>query len=138
MPATRQHFRRFRKNQNGATAVEAAIVFPILIMCLFTVIGIGTFMYGSHQAQRTVEQTARQARVLHNPTQAQIETIMMQNTKSAMFGTYEPSVRLITQFDGSYAELIITYNFSIDLPVVDQLVMKSNASTQVKLREMPV
>lgn len=132
------NFRRFRKNQDGATAIEAAVVFPLLFVCLFTVFGVGTFMYGSHQAQRSVEQMARKARVLDSPTQAQLETLMIQDAKSAMFGTYEPSVRLITQFDGDYAELMITYNFKFDIPVVDQLVLKSNAVTQVKLRQMPI
>lgn len=95
-------------------------------------------MYGSHQAQRSVEETARKARVLNSPTQTQLESLMIQDAKTAMFGTYEPNVRLITQFDGDYAELTITYNFKIDLPIVDQLVMKSNAVTQVKLRPLPI
>ncbi len=137
MRSVSQHLKRFRGNQDGATAIEAAVVFPLLMICLFGVVGMGSFMYGGHQAQRTVEETARQARVINSPTQTQLETLMIQNVKPALFGTYEPSVRLITQFDGDYAELMITYNFKFDLPILDNLQLKSNASTQVKLREMP-
>ena len=128
---------RYRKDQKGATAIEVAVVFPILILCLFTVLGIGTFMYGGHQAQRTVEATARQARVISSPTQTELETLLKANTEDTIVGTYSPSVRMISQFDGSYAELVITYDFKLNMPLMDRLVLQSKAVTQVKLRDMP-
>ena len=58
--------------------------------------------------------------------------------KNAMFGTYEPKVMIVNQFDGDYAELAITYNFSFDFPILDLIDMQSVSKTQVKLRFIPI
>ena len=129
---------KYKNNNEGATAIEAAVIFPILITCLFAVFGMGSFMFGSHQAQRSVEETAREARVLDSPTEVELVALLKNNMKSAMFGSYEPAVSLIAQHGGNYAELNIVYTFQFDVPFLDMLKLNSVATTQVKIREMPV
>jgi len=131
-------FRALVKDEDGASAIEAAVVFPILIGCLFTVFGLGTYMYGSHAAQRTVEETAREVRMVDMPTKETLYAMLKENTGSAPFGTYTPTVTMKSQFDGSYAELNIDYNFQIDVPFLNYLKLKSVARTEVKLRDKPV
>jgi len=133
----RHKTRTFWKNRDGATAVEAAIVFPILIASLFAVLGMGSFMYGSHQAQRVVEETAREVRMVHAPDKAAIETVLAANMKKAPFGTYTSTVTMLSQHGGSYADIEIAYSFRFALPVLDKIVMTSDAKTQVKIRDMP-
>ncbi len=125
-------------NKDGVAAIEAAIIFPILIACLFAVLGFGVYMFGTHQAQRVVEQTARQARVVSEPTKGDLLSLLNTNMKKPPFGTYTPDVILISQFGGSYAELSVEYNFSFDFPFLGNLGLTSNAATEVKLREMPI
>ena len=132
-----KQIRKYIGNKDGVAAIEAAIIFPILIACIFLVLGFGTYMFGSHQAQRMVEETAREARVVHEPTEEQLLALLNQNMKSAPFGTYTPNVVMVTQFGGEYASLAVDYNFSFEFPFVGDLGMTSSASTEVKLREMP-
>ncbi len=133
-----QILHKFLRNKDGATAVEAAIIFPILFMCLFGIFGIGSFMYGSHQAQRTVEATARLAWVEHEPTRDDLLALLNENMQNAPFGTYTPSVQLLTQHGGEYAELLVDYEFTFDFPFINQFEFNSTAKTQVKIRSMPV
>ncbi len=116
------------------------MVFPILLMCLFGVIQVGIYMFGVHQAQRTVEESARIARVISAPTQDDLLQVLKkaQNTKYEFLGTYEPSVLMVSQFDSTYAELKIIYTYKLDLPFVDRYSMKNESVVQVKLRELPV
>jgi len=133
-----QMLRKLVRNKDGATAVEAAIVFPILFLCLFGIFGVGSFMYGSHQAQRTVEETARQAWVANEPSQSDLLALLNQNMKNSMFGTYTPSVEMVTQHGGEYAELLIDYDFNFDFPFLNKFDFNSQAKTQVRIRQMPV
>lgn len=116
------------------------MVFPILLMCLFGIIQVGIYMFGVHQAQRTVEESARLARVISQPTKEELLNVMKdaQQTKHKFLGNYEPSVLLISQFDSTYAELKITYTYRLNLPFVDKYSMKNESVVQVKLRELPV
>lgn len=129
---------RLRKDNQGATAIEAAVIFPILIAVLFAVFGIGSYLYGTHQAQRTVEETARMARIMDQPSLNEISALLNQNMKTTMFGSYQPNVTIINQFDGNYAELAITYNFEFDFPVLNLIDLQSVSKTQVKLRFIPI
>lgn len=129
--------KKYKHDQDGATAVEAAIVFPILIMCLFFVFGMGTFMFGTHQAQRSVESTARKARVVDQPSQTDLLALLTTDLKDAPFGSYTPQVIMLTQHGGEYAELQINYTFNFDFPFLKTMELKKTAKTQVKLREMP-
>ncbi len=132
-----QALKKLKRNKDGATAVEVAIVFPLLIMCLFVVLGVGVYMFGTHKAQRTVEQTAREARVLSEPTETELEALLDQNSTPPPMGSYQSDAVMLTQFGGEYARLIITYNFSFEVPFLDKLNLKSESVTEVKLREMP-
>ncbi len=138
MKVISKYLHRYQNDKEGATAVEAAIIFPILIAVLFAVFGIGTYLYGTHQAQRTVEETARMARIMDQPSQDELSALLKQNMKNAMFGTYEPNVTIVNQFDGDYAELAITYNFNFEFPLLDLIDMQSISRTQVKLRFIPI
>lgn len=116
------------------------MVFPILLMCLFGIIQVGIYMFGVHQAQRAVEESARIARVISEPTHDELIQVMKkaQSSKYAFLGNYEPSVLMISQFDSTYAELKITYTYKLNLPFVDNYSMKNDSVVQVKLRELPV
>ena len=107
-------------------------------MCLFGFLGLGTYLFGTHQAQRTVEETAREARMINAPTESDLVALLDGNMKNSMFGEYTPKVRIISQFDGSYAELEIVYSFNFDFPLLDKLDLESKSSTQVKIRELPI
>ena len=134
----RNHLRKYIGNKEGVAAIEAAIVFPILIMCIFAILGFGVFLFGTHQAQRVVEETSRQARVVSEPTKEDLVSLLKANMKSPPFGTYTPNVVLVTQFGGEYAELSLNYNFKFNFPLLGDYGLTSNAITEVKLREMPI
>ena len=61
MGRTRTFFRRFRRHQDGAAAVEFAIVGPLLIMMLMGIVGWGGFFWISHAVQQVANDAARAA-----------------------------------------------------------------------------
>lgn len=99
--------------------------------------GFGTFMFETHKAQRTVEKTARMARVIDSPSHEELLKLLGSNLDGAMIGTFEPIVVMLDQFDGNYAEIKVNYRFKFDIPFANNLDIASVATTQVKLRDVP-
>lgn len=82
-PARRSFLQRFRRNQDGFTAVEFAIVSIPFFMMLFGCIGIGIFFFTTFALENAVEVTAREIRTgqaqAANMTQAQFKTALCNN-----------------------------------------------------------
>jgi hypothetical protein len=68
---------RFLKNQNGATAVEFAVILPLLLLLIFGIIEFGLLLFNRHVITNAVREAARAGIVVRIPrlSDAEIETI---------------------------------------------------------------
>ena len=58
---------RFLKNQNGATAVEFAVILPLLLLLIFGIIEFGLFLFNRHVITNAVREAARAGIVVRIP-----------------------------------------------------------------------
>jgi Flp pilus assembly pilin Flp len=67
----------FLKNQKGATAVEFAIILPLLLLLIFGIIEFGLFLFNRHVITNAVREATRAGIVIRIPrlSNDEIETI---------------------------------------------------------------
>ena len=126
--------RRYRSKSDGATAIEMAIVFPLIIMILFAMLYVSLFFFGVNEAERYNSSVARQLRVLNNPDQAEITALYKEQLPEPVIGTFTPTVTIVPQFGTNYAKLDIEYTYKFDLPFMDRFTMTKVSTTKVRLR----
>ncbi len=132
------NMRQLRNDIKGATAIEGAIIFPIVIFVIYALFVIGIFLTSSNSAQRSVEASSRAARMIDNPTQAQIEQVLKDTTGEPMFGEFTRSVSLSTDADGdSYATLEVDYIYDVELLFRKPITISSKSVTHVPIRDLP-
>ena len=60
--------KRFLKDQNGASAVEFAIILPVLITLIFGIIEFGLYLFNQHIITNAVREAARAGIVIRDPS----------------------------------------------------------------------
>ena len=130
--------RRFAKSKSGAASIEGAFIFPLLILCIMTIFMVGNYLINLNTAQRTVEKSARIARMMDEPTKTEIEAVLAENLESPMFGQFVQNVEIYTAEDGwNYANLKVSYGYILDVPFAKPVRLLRSSSTRIPIRNMP-
>ena len=133
-----RYVRRFAKSRSGAASIEGAFIFPVLVFCIIAVFMTGNFLINLNMAQRSVEKSARIARMMDEPTKTELEAVLTENLESPMFGHFAPNVEVFTDQDGwNYANLNVSYGYILDIPFGKPLRLMRSSSTQIPIRNMP-
>ena len=131
-------FRRFAKSKSGAASIEGAFIFPLLVFCIMTIFMIGNFLINLNMAQRSVEKSARIARMMDEPTKTEIEAVLAENLESPMFGQFIQNVEVYTDENGwNYANLNVSYGYILDVPFGKPVRLLRKSSTRIPIRNMP-
>ena len=87
---------RFFRNQDGATAVEFAIVLPLLAILIFGIIEFGLYLFNQHVINNAVREAARAGIVLRQPRicNGEIINILQNNLNQRLvtFGASSPNI----------------------------------------------
>lgn len=129
-------FQRFSRNKDGATAVEAALVMPMVLMGIFALFHVAIFFFSTHQAQRASEQAGRDVRMMNQPSQEEIIGALEAQMKNPIGGTYKTEVSKIDEHGGTFADIRIAYEYTLPIPFLDRHTFRSESGTRVLLREM--
>lgn len=133
----RKKIRHLSQDQNGAAAIEFSFVMPLMIIIIFAILNFGILFFGVHQAQRAGETSARQVRMMDMPSDEDILTVIKSNLPDPISGKYTSIVKKIDQHGGTYADLKITYDFVVLIPLADRFPISIDTGTQILLRDMP-
>lgn len=129
-------FRRFVRDKDGATAVEAAMVMPLVLMSIFGMIHVGIFFFSTHQAQRASEEVGRDIRMLDQPSQEDIAAALNTRLEAPIGGTYRSIVTTIDEHGGTFADIRVAYEYRLPIPFLDRHTFKSESGTRVLLRDL--
>lgn len=108
-------FARLRKDRNGATILEFALVAPVLLAMLIGIAELAVVFYAQAGLKSAVEDAARYATLWPKPTQAQIEA----RIAAKRFGLDPanidgPYVTFSTGSSPNYVTVSMTYNLTIN------------------------
>ena len=135
MTKTRKIFRRFIRNDDGANAVEAALVMPLVLMMIFALFHVAIYFFSTHQAQRASERTGRDVRMMSQPSQTEIENLLTAELNAPVGGTYTPVVFTVEEHGETFADIRVSYEYTLPIPFLDRHTFKSESGTRVLLRE---
>ena len=122
------------RSNAGATAVEFALVVPLLGMLVFGMVELGVFYLGMHKAQQVSEDSAREVRMMNMPDKTAVETVLANHLVTPIKGSYVPVVTMVDQYGKSFADIRITYSYNLSIPFLDQFQFTSKSGTRVQLR----
>ena len=105
----------WRMNNQGTTALEFALVAPVLLMLLMSIIQLGILFYVQAGLKSTVEDAARYATLWPTPNQAQIE----QRIQTHRFGMdisniVGPTITFSTSQAPNFVTISMSYSVTID------------------------
>ena len=114
------------KEQKGASAVEFAILLPVLILILFGTVEFGLLLYNQQVITNASREGARAGIVAQTPrvTKEQIETVVLNycGTNLVTFGAYDdPSVNVPPGATKFGDDLTVTVKFKYTFLVLSSL-----------------
>lgn len=109
-----------QKKQKGVAAVEFALVLPIILLIVFSIIEFGVALYDKAVLTNAAREGARAGIVLRTPkyTLAEIEKVVQDYSKNHMltFGTQNtPAVTVTSGLGGTFGQpltVTATYSYS--------------------------
>lgn len=116
-------FHALLRNRRGATALEFALVAPVLFATLLGIAALGILILAKAGLRSTVEDAARYATTWPRPSQAQIQARMT----SHQFGMdpaniVTPTVTFDTSSTPNYVTITMGYNITVNYLIGSQTV----------------
>lgn len=108
---------RLRRDRRGVSAIEFALVAPVLILMVIGILQMGAMFYAQAALQSAVADGARFATIFPRPTPAQVAARIEANRRSSINGTFgAPQVvyALDAQTRAWVATVTMTYTASFD------------------------
>ncbi len=110
---------KFGQDDDGASAIEAAICFPIILMMAFGIFQYGIFYNNSTDLNHRFRDASRKVKFMDNPGGALLKSHYQQ-----VLGGYADDVTLevhkADRYGESFAEVYMTYSYTIDIPLLDK------------------
>lgn len=98
-----------RALQEGIAAIEFAFVFVILFLLLYGLVTFGSAFYTTQVLTRAAEDGARVVTMFHNPTQAQIEAVVLDSLGAPLKDT--PDLEVTSTVDADPVVVTVTYPY---------------------------
>lgn len=127
--------RRMRGAEEGAAALETALVAPIFLTMVLAIFNVGWALYCGGEVRHAVERATRLLIADPDTEEAVIEA----DVKGALNAADPDDVNLTMTteavgVDGQIARLTWTYAYTIDAPFIDPAVLDFGSSIVVPLR----
>lgn len=126
----------FVRDTRGGTAMEAAILMPVLALAVIGALQFGVYIMGLHQARGHTDASARAVRMLDSPTQAEVLETLLEHTGAPPVGRYEASAQTVEAGGERQAVLTLTYRYTIRLPLLAEMPLARQTSARVRLRAL--
>jgi Flp pilus assembly protein TadG len=111
-----KHFKRLRRDQGGAAAVEMAFALPAMIVLIWMIVQLGLVFRAMAGIQHSLGEGARLATIWPVPDAAAIKTKMQNAVYGIGPGTFVIPAAVAGKADGAdYLDLQVTYTQPTDL-----------------------
>jgi len=128
--------KRFRRNNDGANALEFAMLAPALLFSMFGIFHVAVFFFSTHQAQRASELTGREVRMMNLPSEQQISDALTARLSTPVGGSYRSTISKINEHGGTFADIRVAYEYKLPIPLLGNYTFKSQSGTRILLRDL--
>lgn len=122
------------RDDRGASAIEAALCFPIILMAFFALFQYAIFYNNSTDLNKRFRDASRQVKLMENPNSDELTTHF-----SDILGHYEKDVTLsverVKRYDEEFVEIKMTYAHTIDIPLADKYPLKSSYKNLIMISD---
>lgn len=126
------YIKRFRRDQNGATAVEAAFALPIVFLLIFACFEYGIFFQKASQVNRTFDEIARDVILLEDPSKAEIEGLI-EDTYADFDEGVSYDVSVVQRYGEKMADIRVNFAYTVSVPFLDNYPMTTSYKNLVML-----
>jgi Flp pilus assembly protein TadG len=126
--------KKFGRNQDGATAVETALVLPFIAAFLFGILQVSLIFYDLSMTQNSLEEAAREILILTAPTDAEVTAVANAAIHSPSTATVVLTTSFINQFGSDYAILDAAFSYSVDIPFTNGISVSKSLGTEISLQ----
>lgn len=126
-------WKRFCRSEDGASALEFAIIFPVFAAMLFGTIQIGLAYYFAGSVQYALEKTARMTMVDQDMSTGQVQTAFANELATFTDQNITISYTVDNSGDVPIAELSATYSHEFIIPFVPNFTIAFPVETRVPL-----
>ena len=133
MRTHRQNLKTLWHDRQGATAVEAAFILPIIVTILFGVMQISLAFYDISMTKNTLDESVRQILLVQSPTDADIDEILTNNIHSSTISEITTSTSYETKFGAEYANISASISYAVAIPFTDGISIDKNMTSTIIL-----
>lgn len=123
------------KDRRGASALEFALISPVMIMMLFGVLETGRILHNKSSLQRGVEIAARYAMVNQTATASELKQVAFDDYSPTGDGGAKPSIATSTVTVGGIDFMVIsaTLDHTMSIPLMNSKKINLAAESRVPL-----
>lgn len=116
-PAT--NIRRFGRETKGASAVEFAMIAPVLLIAMFGVFAVGKYYFDRDRVRDAMRFASRDALVGEAFTQSEIKDTFVSRLKASGIDPSNITVTLKSDAGGDMAEVRLPWSAKLRIPMMD-------------------
>lgn len=126
---------RFLKDSSGASAVEAAICFPIVLTLMFGCFQYGLFFNKTTELNHSFQEASREIKLLDNPSNSELKALFSSKISAKDQDNVTLTVNRVNRYGESFASIDMTYNYTIDIPLIEKYPLTSSYQNLVMLSD---
>ncbi len=122
----KRRFELYVQNETGASAIEAALCFPIVLMLMFGCFQYGLFYNNATELNHNFQEASRQVKLMTDPSDNELLSLYQ-----GKYGYVNPqdialSVSRVNRYGESFAEVNMTYSYVISIPLLPKYAVTSS------------
>lgn len=128
-------FRKLRRDSSGASAIEAAICFPILIMFIFGTFETGIFFVNAHDVKSSMGEAVREISIEKNLSQGSLNEIVTRHVPQELATNVTTTTTITEEFGERFASIAVEYSSAFSVPFLDRYPVTSRFVSYVILTD---
>lgn len=125
----------FRDDTSGASAVEAAICFPIVLTLMFGCFQYGLFFNKTTELNHSFQEASRQVKLLDNPSDSELRALFNSKISPNDQDNVTLTVNRVNRYGETFASIDMTYEYTIDIPLIEKYPLTSTYQNLVMLAD---